>query len=480
MATTPSSRSQSAEPSAHKPNAHKSSAHKLSVYGLALQLSQLAQQYSITDWCLAYSGGVDSQVLLHLLHQIQQQPELCNTFQFTFSAVYIDHQLQAESSAWAEHCAQQCAALNIPFQSVAVNARAKTGESPEAAARVARYGAFKKIIRPGMCLLTAQHQDDQAETVLIQLLRGAGAAGLSAMPALSAFAEGWHARPLLNISQQAIHDYAKQHRLQWVEDPSNQLPHYDRNYLRQQIMPELQQRWPAVNKTLNRFARQQAENNDLLQQLASIDLQRVQQQDQSLAIAALKELNPARARNLLRYWFKTQQASMPSSAVLMQLLQQIQSENHDNHLCVSWADTEVRRFRDALYLLKQSQHDAKQVIAWDGEQALELTSLDQKLALIQAESGSQTPYVLKAEILEQRLSIRFRQGGERIQPAGRQGHRDLKKLFQEAALPEWQRDRIPLLYAGEQLAAVVGYWLADEWACKGQGVLPSIKDSVHE
>jgi len=462
MATTPSSPQPQAEPSVHKPTAS----------GLALQLSQLAQQYCITDWCLAYSGGVDSQVLLHLLHQIQQQPALHAGFPFNFSAVYIDHQLQTESSAWAQHCAQQCTALDIRFQSIAVDARANAGESPEAAARVARYGAFKKIIQPGMCLLTAQHQDDQAETVLIQLLRGAGAAGLSAMPECSEFGEGRHCRPLLSTSQQAIHDYAQQHQLKWVEDPSNQLSHYDRNFLRQNIMPVLQQRWPALNKTLSRFARQQAENNELLQQLASIDLQRVQQQDQSLAIAALKELNPARARNLLRYWFKTQQASMPSSAILMQLLQQIQSDNHDNHLCVSWADTEVRRFRDALYLLKQSQHDAKQVIAWDGEQVLELISLDQKLALIQAVSGSQTPYVLKAEILEQRLSIRFRQGGERIQPAGRQGHRDLKKLFQEAAIPEWQRDRIPLLYAGDQLAAVVGYWLAAEWACEGQGVLP--------
>ena len=485
MATTPSSRSQPAEPIAHKPNAHKPGAHQpgahqLDASGLALQLSQLAQQYSITDWCLAYSGGVDSQVLLHLLHQIQQQPELQSSFQLNLTAVYINHQLQVESSAWAEHCAEQCAALNIPFQIIAVNAHPETGESPEAAARAARYGAFKKIIRPGMCLLTAQHQDDQAETVLIQLLRGAGAAGLSAMPALSAFAEGWHARPLLNISQQAIQAYAQQHQLKWVEDPSNQLPHYDRNFLRQQIMPALQQRWPAVNKTLSRFASQQVENNALLEELALIDLGELQQTDGSIELAALKQLTSARARNALRYWFKTRQASMPSSALLAQLLQQIKTDSHDNHLCISWGDNELRRFRDALYLCRVSNHDPRQVIEWNGRQPLELPSLGKTLELTQTQTSPDITYVLKAEILGVPLSIRFRQGGERIQPAGRQGHRELKKLFQEVALPEWQRERIPLLYAGDQLVAVVGYWLAEEWVCKGQGVLPCVKDSVRE
>lgn len=475
MATTPSSRSQPAEP-----GVHKLGDHKLSASGLALQLHQLAQQHSITDWCLAYSGGVDSQVLLHLLHQIQQQPALPAGVQFNLRAVYIDHQLQAESSAWAQHCAQQCAALNIPFQSIAVDAQASVGESPEAAARHARYAALRKIIKPGMCLLTAQHQDDQAETVLLQLLRGAGAAGLSAMPVVSEFSAGWHARPLLSVSQQQILNYAEQYDLHWVEDPSNQLAHYDRNFLRQQIMPVLQQRWPAVIKTLSRVAAQQAENNDLLQQLASVDLQRVQQPDQSLAIAALKKLSSTRARNLLRYWFKTQRARMPSSVLLAELLQQIQTDSHDNHLCISWGDNELRRFRDGLYLRKQSQHDAEQVIAWDGGEVLELPSLGQKLALIQTVSDSQTAYVLKAEILEQDLTIRFRQGGERIQPAGRKGRRALKKLFQEAAVPEWQRTRIPLLYAGDQLVAVVGYWLADEWACKGQGVLPCVESFVCE
>lgn len=465
MATTPSSCDQQAEPSAHQ---------------LALQLSQLAQQYAITDWCLAYSGGVDSQVLLHLLHQIQQQPVLHAGFSFNLSAVYIDHQLQAESSAWAEHCAQQCAVLNIPFQTIAVNAQAEAGESPEAAARAARYGTLKNIIQPGMCLLTAQHQDDQAETVLIQLLRGAGAAGLSAMPELCVFAEGWHARPLLNISQQAIHAYAEQHQLQWVEDPSNQLPHYDRNFLRQGVIPTLQQRWPSVNKTLSRFARQQAENTALLEELALIDLATLQQTDGSLELVTLRQLTSARARNALRYWFKTHKAGMPSSAILSQLLQQIQTEDHDSHLCVSWADNEVRRFRDALYLCKASRHNPQQVIEWNGRQPLEISSLDKILELVPAQTTADTTYVLKVELLDEPLSIRFRQGGERIQPAGRQGHRDLKKLFQEASVPEWQRERVPLLYAGEQLVAVVGYWLADEWACKGQGVLPIIKDLVHE
>ncbi len=435
----------------------------LNTESLAQQLNELAARHGVKTWCLAYSGGVDSEVLLHLL-----QSSSLDVY-----AVYIDHGLQAESVQWEKHCEEQCAAYGVHFQCIAVNAHSGKGESPEAAARSARYTALGKIIDEHTCLLTAQHQQDQVETVLLQLFRGAGAAGLSAMPFLQRFAEGWHCRPLLDISQQAILDYASLHKLRWVEDPSNQQQRYDRNYLRHSVVPRLQQRWPALATTLSQFATQQAENHHLLEQLASIDLADIQQADKTLSIPALLNFDVDRRRNVLRFWLKQQGAMMPSRAILQQIIQQAESTGYDNQSLVGWARSEVRRFRDRLYYLSQSPHDPAQCISLIGSELLagvDIHSLGLRVKLEESSSSASRPYMLDRKILEQPLSLRFRQGGERIQPAGRSGHRELKKLFQEAGVPGWQRARIPLLYSGDELVAVIGYWLAQEYAVEGEGL----------
>lgn len=435
---------------------------KPEVNTLIQQLNSLADQYKIKTWCLAYSGGVDSQVLLHLLHLTQ----------LNIKAVYIDHGLQDQSADWALFCGQQCEQLNIPFQSIKVEAAAAKGESPEAAARTARYSALKQIIQKDCCLLTAQHQDDQSETVLLQLLRGAGAAGLAGMPGIISFSDGWHCRPLLDVSQKSILDYAQNNHLSWVEDPSNQHLNYDRNYLRHTVMPAIQQRWPALNKTLVIFSEQQAENAALLDVLAEADLKAAMLEDNCLDISVLLELENARLRNALRFWFKTINSPMPSRAVLQQIVQQMLSASHDTSALVSWANVQVRRFRDNLFWLRKIDHDASQVYSWSDSAPMLLNSLEKKLQFVKMKTSKDTQYVLRDSIVSQSLTVRFRQGGERIQPAGRNGHHDLKSLFQEAAVPPWLRDKIPLLYAGDELVAVVGYWLADEFSVEGEGVLP--------
>jgi tRNA(Ile)-lysidine synthase len=442
---------------------------RLSAETLIQQLNQLASQYNIKTWCLAYSGGVDSQVLLHLLHQTR----------LTISAIYIDHGLQAQSSDWAEHCKQQCQQLDIPFQIIKVDARPAPGESPEAAARSARYAALKTQIKAGCCLLTAQHQDDQAETILLQLLRGAGAAGLSGMPEIATFANGWHARPLLQVSQSAVLDYAQSHKLDWIEDPSNQQCQYDRNYLRHEVVPKIKQRWPAINKTLSVFSQQQAENARLLDVLAEQDLASARVESFCLAIKSLNELDNARLRNALRYWFKTIASPVPSRAVLAQIVQQIKNTSHDTAAQVSWAKCEVRRFRDQLYWLEQSQHDASQVLNWDVKSVLELPSINKKLSIKKINTTtSDIDFVLNPSVLKQSIMVRFRQGGEKIKPAGRNGSHDLKSLFQEASVPAWQRDKVPLIFADDELIVVVGYWLADDYAIKGEGLLPVINTDL--
>lgn len=440
---------------------------------LTQQLTQFAQQHNITTWILAYSGGVDSQVLLHLLQHLK----------INISAVYIDHGLQAQSTDWAEHCRQQCLQFNIPFQAIKVNGAAAKGESPEAAARLARYAALKNLIQKNTGLLTAQHQDDQAETVLLQLLRGAGAAGLAGMPTMAKFAEGWHARPLLNVSQQSILNYAQVNHLSWVEDPSNQHVSFDRNYLRHNIIPNMLQRWPALNKTLCGFSQQQAENTQLLNELAELDLTTLQIEKACLNINLLNQLSDARLRNVLRYWLKKivspAKNSVPSRAILEQIVKQIKTPSHDTAVLVSWAKCEVRRFRDKLYWLKKTQHDASKIYCWNTEDVLVLESIGKKFSFNPIKTDEKNiPFVLNTDVLKKSISIRFRQGGEKIKPAGRDGSHDLKSLFQEASVPIWQRDKIPLLYLNEELIAVIGFWLADSYAVKGKGILPVLNDAA--
>ena len=446
------------------PGSVRGAQQNLNAEDLASQLIQLAEQYKINTWCLAYSGGVDSQVLLHLLHLSKLK---C-------MAVYIDHGLQPESIEWARHCEYQCQQFKIPFKSVSVDAQAAKGESPEAAARNARYNAFRNLIKPGMCLLTAQHQNDQAETVLLQLLRGGSAAGCAAMPRMTEFASAWHCRPLLGISQSAILDYAESHRLSWVEDPSNQQQNYDRNFLRHSVLPVIQKRWPALTKTLSVFSEQQAENAQLLDQLAEQDLSTVLISRDQLDIPLLRKFDDARLRNVLRYWVRQNQKPVPSRAVLQQIVGQIQGASHDTHARVSWAANEIRRFRDRVYLLEQLNHDASQVIQWAASEHLYIPSINTTLSLQIINPTESSAYLLDRNILTKRLYVRFRQGGERIKPAGRDSRHDLKSLFQEAAVPAWERDRIPLLYADDELLAVMGYWIADEFAVKSTGVLPVV------
>ncbi len=432
----------------------------LNAENLHQHLTQLALQHNIKTWCLAYSGGVDSQVLLHLLH-LTKLP-VC--------AVYIDHGLQTQSKDWAKHCQLHCESLNIPFQVIPVDARIKKAEGPEAAARRARYAALKTCIDDNACLLTAQHQDDQAETIMLQLLRGAGAAGLSGMPEIARFDKGWHARPLLNVSQKNILKYAKKNQLSWVEDPSNQQENYDRNYLRHSVMPVLAERWPALNKTMSVFSRQQAENSNLLDELAALDLVVCQIENDGLNITQLNKLNDARLRNVLRFWLKKNKASIPPRAVLAQIVQQIKNESHDNSLLISWAKTEVRRFRDKLFCLKKTNHDATKILNWNACSDLYIESIEKKLVFKKIRAEENKP-VLNESILKEKISVRFRQGGEKIKPAGRSGTHDLKSLFQEADVPAWQRDRVPLLYVNDELVAVVGVCLADDFVVEGEGLL---------
>ncbi len=439
----------------------------------------------IRDLTLGYSGGMDSHALLHLLASHRHcWPRRA------LAAVYVDHGLQAASAAWGEHCAAICRELSVPFQVLRVDARPAPGESPEAAARRARYAALAAELDPATALLTAHHRDDQAETLLLQLLRGAGPHGLAAMPAASRLGPGWLLRPLLNVDRADLRTHALEHGLRWIEDGGNQDSRFDRNYLRQRILPLLRERWPAVGRNLARSAQWCAETADWLDADADADLARAAtSRPNALHIPALRELGEPRQRNVLRRWLRRLGLPVPDARQLRHVLHDALSAARDRQPCIHWPGGEVRRDRDTLYALPPLvAHDARQIFIWrheiGGYPPLELPGLG-TLRLRETFGEGLRSETLAGAV----LAIRFRQGGERFRPVGRHHSQELKKLLQEAGIPPWQRDRLPLLYlpppprfplegGGSQgLLAVVGLGIAAEAAAgPGEpGLLPVLQ-----
>ncbi|MDG4553291.1 MAG: tRNA lysidine(34) synthetase TilS [Candidatus Competibacter sp.] len=422
---------------------------------------------------VGYSGGMDSHALLHLLATHRHcWPER------TLAAVYVDHGLQTVSARWGEHCARTCGELGVPFRVLRIDARSAPGESPEAAARRARYAALAAELGPDAALLTAHHRDDQAETLLLQLLRGAGPHGLAAMPTASRLGSGWLLRPLLDVDRADLRVHAFEHGLHWIEDGSNADTDFDRNYLRHRILPLLRERWPAVGRNLARSARWCAETADWLDADADADLARVAaQRPDTLRIPALRELGEPRQRNALRRWLRRLGLPVPDARQLRHILHDVLTAARDRQPCIRWPGGEVRRYRNTLYAMPPlPPHDTRQTLVWRTTTAADWPPLDLPglgTLRLRATRGEG----LRAETLAgAALTIRFRQGGERFRPVGRRHGQELKKLLQEAGIPPWERDRLPLLYfpiaptwpregGGSQgLLAVVGLGIAAEVA----------------
>ena len=407
---------------------------------------------------MGYSGGRDSSVLLHAL--VGLRVHLPGDLEIR--AVHVDHGLSDHARAWSQHCTAVCAALALPCQILCVNAKPQAGESPEAAARAARYQAITALIEAGDVLLTAHHQDDQAETLLLQLLRGAGSHGLAAMPAYAPFGAGWLARPLLDCTAAELANYAEQHKLSWVEDPSNIDTGFERNYLRHEVMPHLKRQWSAVARTLSRAAAHAAEAASLLDTLADSDMQPVQGPTQdTLSVSGLLKLDEAHQRNVLRRWFKRLNLSVPTTIHLQHIQHDILNAAADGIPCVGWGSVnqgaEARRYRDLIYAMPRlPAHNPDATLTWDMRQSLTLSGVGTFTATSTPGAG------IKASLLiGQSVSVRFRQGGERCRPAGRGHTHELRKLFQERGVAPWQRDRLPLIYIGDKLAAVANLWVCE-------------------
>lgn len=429
----------------------------MSVFTPRHLLAELRRLPACRQYWLAYSGGCDSHVLLHALAALGHE------LPAPIQVLHINHGLHADAAQWAVHCQAVCDELALPLIIQCVNAQPARGESPEAAARQARYAAMAALLGSGGILLTAHHQDDQAETLMLQLLRGAGPHGLAAMPGHKTLAKGFQARPLLGFSQAALRAYAKDHGLQWIEDSSNEDRRFKRNYLRHEIMPRLQQQWPAFNHTLSRSARLCADAATLLDELAAEDLSSLLIDD-GLSVAGLALLGSVRQRNVLRYWCASQGLPSPSQVHLQQIQQQMQAAADSNPL-ICWPGAELRRYQGCLYIMPPlSPVDKTWEQDWDMSQVLKLPH--GHLSAIAAKGVG-----LDAEVKKRAVSVRFRRGGERYQNSA-SSHQSLKKFFQQHKVAPWQRDRVPLLYVEGELVAIADQVVSKDFvACSGQASL---------
>ncbi|MGQ9659698.1 MAG: tRNA lysidine(34) synthetase TilS [Thermochromatium sp.] len=435
-------------------------------------LKRLVPLGRVQRYWIAYSGGLDSSVLLDAVAAIRARlpgedgPD-------RLRAVHVDHGLQAASTDWARHCATRCAALAIPLWIERPTSSPGSGVSLEAWAREARYAIFRRLLAAGDLLLTAQHREDQAETLLLALLRGSGPQGLAAMPVVAPLGAGQLVRPLLDFSRQALADYAHRRGLEWIEDPSNDHTAFDRNYLRHRVLPLLRARWPSVDATLSRSARHCAEAAELVDQYAARALAEVRGvHPGALSLAALARLDRPLRKAVVRRWLIERGFRLPPARSLDRLLDELPAARQDANPFVSWSKCEVRRYRgDILACRPLPPLPGETCIRWriTGESgALELPAgfgrLDWRrhpgLGATGLQPASLRDLALSAscqgtmEAIE--LQVRFGRFGELCRSAANRPSRALTRHFQEAGVPAWLRGHLPLIFQGERLLAIAG------------------------
>jgi tRNA(Ile)-lysidine synthase len=423
---------------------------------VALQLENVVKP---TDRLLAgLSGGVDSVVLLDIL------AELARRGRFRLSALHVNHQLSPHARRWEAFCRRLCRARGIPFRGVRVTVR--RGNSTEAAARAARYEAFAR--EPCDHVVLAHHRDDQVETLLLQLLRGAGVKGLAAMPPIRKAGgrrqkaeerpeEAGHPsafrlppsilRPLLDATRAEILEYAKQRKLEWIEDESNREIAFQRNFIRHEVLPVIARRFPAYRTTVARAAAHLAEAARVLDELAAAD-GTGHLEGATLSIAALRRLPPARGRNLLRYFLASHGVTMPGAERLDEALRQALTAKQGARVQIGLGGYALRRFENRLYVVADfGEPSAGYSRRWRGEKTVALPEPGGVLLM----SRSRGVGISVARLRGRPLTIRLRRGGERLQPHCGRPRRSLKNLLQEARIPPWQRGRLPLIVCGKDL-----------------------------
>jgi tRNA(Ile)-lysidine synthase len=399
-------------------------------------------------WVVAFSGGLDSTVLLHLCAAVRDQ---CGATAPQVLALHVDHAVHPESAAWADHCRRICAELRVAFHAERLQPDGfSAGANSESRLREARYGVFEQFCTANDVLLLAHHRDDQAETVLLRLVRGAGAAGLSGMPRTRALGAARLCRPLLDQPRERLREYATAKQLQWIEDPGNAAIDYARNFLRAEVLPLLADRWPGVADRIVGAARHCADAAWICDERAQEDIAASTLIDGfgqvCLDLGAWQALPVARGRNLLRAWIATRVAAPVAEHTLRTIEQEIIGARRDAGAALEIGNRIARRFRDRLYLLDRRLVKTRLPVAFAAAPGFDRVVEGAGRILLGESRGVGVRAGLDHE-------IRFRSAGVFCKLAGRP-RKSLKKLFQELDVPPWLRDRLPLLYVDGELAAI--------------------------
>jgi tRNA(Ile)-lysidine synthase len=423
-------------------------------FGADTLLARLAALESVAGrprrFVIALSGGLDSTALTHALASAAGRHGV------PMLAVHVDHGLHPDSPVWAGHCRRFAAELGVEFRMLGVVVDLQSGRGPEAAARTARYSALRGLLEPGDWLLSGHHEDDQAETVLLNLMRGSGPAGLAGIRDCRPFAVGWLVRPLLDVPRSDLARYVRAHGLDYVADPSNLDQELDRNYLRHEVMPRLAARWPDAARRIRRSAALAREAEQLHAQFAAVDRRGLGERADRLRLDGLRALSPERQRNVLRNTIFELGLPMPGARHLDRILTDLVGAREDAQPLVTWPGARARRYRDCLYLLADGELDAAR------PRSRPITEghvpVPGGLGVLVFDRHAATG--LCEAVMNAGLELRFRQGGEEIKPSDHKHTKKLKKLLQDAGIVPWMRDRLPLVYADGRLVAVADLWLA--------------------
>ena len=416
-----------------------------------------------SDFVLAYSGGRDSHVLLHALCAARDE------YGFTLTAVHFDHALAPQSAEWARRCQLICQEWEVAFITHRQPLAKQPGESIEAHARQSRYRWFAQTLEAGQVLLTAHHANDQAETVLLNWLRGGGVQLLAGIPRqriLSAEKSTQVMRPLLSFSADAVGEYAHRHQLSWIDDPSNRSTVFDRNYLRESVIPVLAQRWPGVIRSLGNAAENCREAAGFIDQMMAPLLQRCEAPCRRgvfclappLDGRVLKSPDQFQTITLIRHWIHRHGRRSPSSGQMESLFRQVFEDGSGSvtksatkSAGVRWDESELRYFNQHLYLIRRIDAVPGEAIEWDWQ--------DRDLGVngirLEVQKGVGGDIDLR-QLRGKSLRLVWRTGGERMTLPGRRHSSELKKLFQQHAVPPWERDALPLLVADGEVAWVHG------------------------
>ena len=406
--------------------------------------------------CVAFSGGLDSRVLLELTIKKISLDRLL--------VIHVNHGLSAEADYWQRHVEETCDSIGVQLVTEKVTVQS-AGKGLEAAARDIRYKVFDKHMSESDILLQGHHFDDQVETILYRLLRGSGAKGLAGIPKTRKLSRGILFRPLLGIKRSDLENFAKTCSLKWIEDESNKNNEFDRNFIRNNILPKITERWPDYHARFDTLIRNSRSNKRLSASIFKQDIQTLDQKQErgghSIDIRVFSSLDRVRQKNVLLYWADSNGMQSPGHKIIREILDSLLNADEDKKSQVNFRQTQYRKYRDRVYLLDgKSFSDLEilrsQKIVWNKESRLDLDPVSHlKFDVTQ---GDGIRYPKKVPVI-----IKFRKGGERSHPSGREHSNSLKKCLQESGLEPWWRDYVPLIYFGSELVAVGDLWIQKDW-----------------